>query len=171
MQDLTNLPRINQQSVIAEKDAAAARDYIAQRNRSARVEEMGNITEGYGQNLVEDLIQSGGGLITEDTARNRQEIINRLADQFPDGAALDRYLETAIPDAVDRLGAEATRSDVLREVLADILPFGRDGSDNDAVERQSNAILSNVLQRESEQAASNNELPTSISPDLGSLVR
>ena len=169
IQDLTNLPRINQQSVIAEKDAAAARDYIAQRNRSARVEEMGNITEGYGQNLVEDLIQSGGGLITEDTARNRQEIINRLADQFPDGAALNRYLETAIPDAVDRLGAEATRADVFREVLADILPFGRDGSDNDAVERRSNEMLSNVLRRESEQAASNNELPTSISPDLRQL--
>ena len=134
-------------------------------NRQARVAEMTDKTAGLGKNLVEDLIQSGGGLVTEETARNRQEIINRLADQFPDGAALDRYLETAIPDAVDRLGAEATRSDVLREVLADILPFGRDGSDNDAVERQSNAILSNVLQRESEQAASNNQLPTSISPD------
>lgn len=139
IQDLTNLPRINQQA-----DAEAEINLL---NAAQKIKE-GSVYN------VRD----------ENSLRERQQVINNLANQFPRGVA-DRYLQTAIPDAVDRLGAEATRADVLREVIGEILPFGRDGSDNELADRQANAILSNVLRNESEQAASNNQLPTSISPD------
>ena len=147
IQDLTNLPRINQQA-----DAEAEINLL---NAAQKIKE-GSVYN------VRD----------ENSVRERQQVINNLANQFPRGVA-DRYLQTAIPDAVDRLGAEATRADVLKEVIGEILPFRfdvkelslKDGSDNELADRQANAILSNVLRRESEQAASNNQLPTSISPD------
>ena len=147
IQDLTNLPRPNQ-----EADPDTEIDILERSLQDWRDFDKGSVWN------IRD----------ENSLKERQQVIDRLRDRYKvdAGSQADNY----IVDAVDRYGKDIEGVSgflkLIDQGFNDLLIGGKTAKDNERFSERANQILSERLSQQSQEAVNNNALPSAINPDL-----